>query len=54
MISHRFKMTANQEISVCSDVTDEAKKLMKGLTPKGKLSFYGIRQREINIRTCYI
>ena len=47
-------MTANQEISVCLDVTDEAKKLMKGLTPKGKLSFYGIRQREINIRTCYI
>ena len=48
-------MTANQDISVCSDVRDEAKKSVND-TPhtKGKLSFYGIRQREINIRTCYI
>ena len=49
-------MTANQDISVCSDVRAVRLKnqLMTRLTPKGKLSFYGIRQREINIRTCYI
>ena len=32
-------MTVNQEISVYSDVTDEAKKLMKGLTPKENFHF---------------